>query len=68
MSEIKLKPCPFCGGPAYLFHSIEGDVFVFCAICDARSKTYSNVTSFDEVTTASNIVIEAWNRRLNNND
>lgn len=36
MSEIKLKPCPFCGGKAGLWLDIGKEYSVRCKRCDAR--------------------------------
>lgn len=41
MSEIKLKPCPFCGGGAAIGR--HGDnYFVECCQCGARTWFYAN--------------------------
>ena len=40
MDEIKLKPCPFCGGDAEIVDNsryITGTYFVCCLWCGARS-------------------------------
>ena len=61
MSEIKLKPCPFCGGEAKIKDRIEclghGDYerfyLVTCCNCYAQSRMCGE----------EQYVIEAWNRR-----
>lgn len=43
MSEIKLLPCPFCGGEAKLHHNSLTDKFkVWCSECDCRTDVYSD--------------------------
>ena len=40
MSEVKLKPCPFCGySKALLAHNFEGETHaIFCPQCKAFTK------------------------------
>lgn len=55
----KLKPCPLCGGSAELRvcrDYTEIDFYVQCLGCGVSSR-YSN---------SKNDVIEAWNRRMEN--
>lgn len=58
MDEKKLKPCPFCGGRAILRHDSSG-CYVECGngMCSVMPTTWY----FDE----EEKVIEAWNRRAN---
>lgn len=66
MPEIKLKPCPFCGGEGRLCagkwdfeidQPVPGSGYgVECAECLSQTDTYNNT---DEA-------IEAWNRRIEN--
>ena len=51
--KVKIKPCPFCGGKASLYHVILGVYVVHCLICENRT---------DRRVTAK-IAIAAWNRR-----
>ena len=60
-----LKPCPFCGGEAMLFVSDEGGVFVVCTKCQTRTKTLVDSLVYNKPTNAVGKVIEAWNRRAN---
>lgn len=69
-----LKPCPFCGGRAYLETSHRAFVnsettrvaFVRCTVCNARSgrerlEDYGCTSKSKE---ANEKVIAAWNRRV----
>lgn len=68
-----LKPCPFCGGRAYLERSSRGFIngestriaYVRCTKCEARSgraklTDYGHTSSSSE---AVNAVVERWNKR-----
>ncbi len=69
MSDIKLKPCPFCGGKAISVKNIEPRLYrpvrnhpyaVICWECDlffGYDEDYGG--RFD----TENDAIEAWNRR-----
>ena len=74
--DIKLKPCPFCGGKAQL-HLIEVDepvtffdlyYTVYCTNCKISIGAYhiSKLPQFceSEVKEAQTQAIEAWNRRV----
>ena len=54
MSEIKLKPCPFCGGKAILAE-INGtdDYYVVCEVCCTYTDFYRKEKA-----------IKAWNSRV----
>lgn len=60
----ELKPCPFCGGEAFLY--VDNGVRVLCSRCRAQSKTRCDSLSCSKPTNATKSVIEAWNRRANN--
>ena len=54
MSDVKLKPCPFCGGEAKLHHNSLTDKFkVWCSECDCRTDVYSDKEE----------VVKCWNTR-----
>lgn len=65
MSEIKLKPCPFCGGEAilltcsrlYILEQNKGRRAVFCVNDDCGAVMYGSTQRE---------AIDAWNRRTNN--
>ena len=56
MSEIKLKPCPFCGGEAEMFGN-ESVVFVGCKKCTC-------ITDWDDDISAE----RGWNKRVEQED
>ena len=61
---IELKSCPFCGGEAMLF--VNDGVRVLCTKCRASSKILVDSECYE--TRAVEKVIEAWNRRVNNDE
>ena len=59
MDEIKLKPCPFCGG--------EGKVMRFPKCNRKYAVICSNVLCFASVgnySTTKELAIDTWNRRV----
>lgn len=61
-----LKPCPFCGGKASLYVNINKGISVICPQCKARSIVLSDLLSGSKMCgNATQAVIEAWNRREN---
>ena len=60
----QLKPCPFCGGKAYLY--ANDGVCVKCLNCAASSMISADTVYVTENNKcAVDRVIEAWNRRAN---
>lgn len=53
MSEIELKPCPFCGGKAGLYHTYDG---LSCVQCDECG--ISTLRKMD-----ARLAIQMWNKR-----
>lgn len=74
----KLKPCPFCGGAAYLerchraFINAETTrvAFVRCKNCNARTGRFKleDYGKTSHSTEANEKAIEAWNRRAEDSD
>lgn len=54
MTELKLKPCPFCGGKAFI---VDGKM-IMC-VCGATMKSFNDWKPFTEQE-----VVERWNRRV----
>ena len=54
-NEIKLKPCPCCGGPATMEHGAEESEngWVVCMECGLSTRYYDDPA----------MAAEAWNRR-----
>lgn len=52
--DVKLKPCPFCGGDPELKHSSTWDYFVRCRDCGARTRQYHENDAG---------AVYGWNRR-----
>ena len=72
MDDVKLKPCPFCGGEAHIVTGVEESfmkkyptVKVVCNKCDNRTAELMD-TSFNAYVVK--IVTDRWNRRVNNDD
>lgn len=51
---IELKPCPFCGGEAFIAY----DHWIYCEDCNTESAFYEDL----------NDAIKAWNCMVNNHD
>lgn len=57
MDEIKLKPCPFCGGPAEIVNTGNGVLNIYfagCLWCGVRTECEYN----------EDIAADVWNRRV----
>ena len=74
MGNVKLKPCPFCGGKAYLETNHRAFIkaqttkvaYVRCLNCNARTQRielakYGKTSHSIE---ANNEAVQAWNRRI----
>ncbi len=74
MNSIELKPCPFCGDEAStkieVVHGKAVDYIIFKIYCyECKIERYVNIQSgntFESAEKAKQEVIEAWNRRINN--
>ena len=74
MKELKMLPCPFCGGEPYLEQSHRAFIkakstkvaFVRCKKCNARTNRFE-LTDFgctSHCKEANQKAIEAWNNRI----
>ncbi|WP_445494617.1 Lar family restriction alleviation protein [Photorhabdus sp. SF281] len=54
----KLKPCPFCGGEAAKLCTSWKLVIVFCTTCKNQTAIFFSQSD----------AIQAWNKRVNNNE
>ena len=62
MADVKLKPCPFCGGEAIQIFDVYDGTYVYgcCTIrCVGNAITNKMRLKTDKE------AIEAWNRRVN---
>ena len=74
MNETQLKPCPFCGGKAYLEKASRGFdkgescriTYVRCLECNARSPRFAlkNFGSTSHNSEACRYATQAWNKRV----
>ena len=74
MEEIKLKPCPFCGGIPKIeekykqwdgvYYSVNS---IVCEVCGASSKEVCDINNKDRSERVYE-VIEKWNRRVKRTD
>ena len=68
MNEIKLKPCPFCGGKAKLelrsFDVFISAATVVCTKCGARTNMIKPSCDY----TAKDKAFKLWNRRVKEQD
>lgn len=58
MSEIELKPCPFCGSDDVICDMFEDVYFVECWDCCAKVESCNGMED----------VVAGWNRRAINRD
>lgn len=68
----KLKPCPFCGGEAVLYHQSskytdkDGN-YVHCIKCGARTKLFECFNGTGKThTDTKKEAVEAWQKRADN--
>ena len=71
MEDVKLKPCPFCGGEAYFLkprtmNSSFVSVGVECKMCGANPYGVL-VYKFETDENKKKAVAELWNRRRDEN-
>ena len=56
---VEMKPCPFCGGPAWMVGTLDGKFFVYHR-CDSIAELNMHSVEFDSVREA----VAAWNWRV----
>lgn len=66
----ELKPCPFCGGAARLYHTEHTNLnnrkhYFNCEKCGTYFLFYTNTKYISQEQTEQE-AIEAWNRRIDN--
>ena len=69
MSELNLKPCPFCGSSDLELYSEENDVlgelcwesFILCKDCHAQTSMFATYETKEE---AEDDLAKLWNRRV----
>ena len=76
MSEIKLKPCPFCGTEPYTAIVGSDDekmkIYIQCNDLDCGTKIEFTIKAervyldFDDVMDGISKAVEVWNRRADN--
>lgn len=65
MPEIKLKPCPFCGGKAKYIYGIAKTVIAkTVAVTCCKCKTTSDNFEISFFVSAAEEAANAWNRRV----
>ena len=74
MSEIELKPCPFCGGEAKMKHGFPRhqqkgirQSVVQCKSCGCMTVTFSQL-AYERWSDVDEQAAEAWNRRTGEQD
>ena len=68
----KLKPCPFCGGDAYLNQRYNSRgrvnmIFAQCDFCGSRGRIFSSYTDAAEDNWQNDACVKAtnaWNKRV----
>ncbi len=70
MSEIKLKPCPFCGNGAILARDNYGKYLIECETCSllfgvSVEDGTELVDGWRAMINTAEEATEAWNRRVN---
>lgn len=71
MSEIKLKPCPFCGGEVAMYDKFDDDIHryfnISCGYCRLAMSSYTyRIYSEEDRESTKMCLILAWNRRSDN--
>lgn len=67
MSDIKLKPCPFCGGKAEFIEgciTCKTTIAVRCTNCNVKTESHPESVNY----CAREIAMTEWNRRVESED
>lgn len=67
MSDIKLKPCPFCGGKAEFIEctiALKNAIAVRCTKCNVKTESRPESVTY----CARDYVISDWNKRSGSED
>lgn len=71
MSEVKLKPCPFCGAKPFLLINSSAEriyVKIKCDKCNVeRSDIIAGLCTWNELERCKVRALEKWNTRYNEN-
>ena len=66
MPNIKLKPCPFCGGNAIMgtktFDVFNVGAYVFCSECGARTAIHNSRSGLYRE--SEKLAADTWNKRI----
>lgn len=74
-SNLKIKPCPFCGGNAMLTIVIDQDnknlmsvpikeCYIFCIKCNSKGQPHKLEKYFHLTNEKRKEIIELWNKRI----
>ena len=66
MKETELKPCPFCGGEAVLESYKARKGYEANIQCNGGCILYMSTITYDSEEEAVEAVVNAWNRRADN--
>lgn len=62
--EVKLEPCPFCGGKAYLYGGYGSGIYIACLDCDCKVGFVNSEDGDDGgIFNNKEDAIKAWNTR-----
>ena len=64
MSDVELKPCPFCGGEAYLKSALSDIVVAYVIPTNEYKVICKNCRCSSGVWMQKSKAVETWNRRV----
>lgn len=68
MADIKLKPCPFCGGASDTMTLASGAYIklqIFCKKCGVERTKLVGAKDFIHLMSEIDVMAQEWNRRAN---